>query len=550
VTLSLVPFLKEARPTRNSTTALVGRLFGGGQWGRRSSFLRLESAAPRLSMQAQLFVAFALCVFALLIRFPLFFVDVIDLDEGVFVLMGRSVAEGRLPYTEIWDNKPPLGFLFFAFVQLLIPNSLFFVRFAGTLVVAASAFLVFRISLRYASMLAAFLSATLTVVAISVLIPSGQSVMMEHVALLPLLCAFALAIRGRDATWSYIAIGVFLGTAALVRLNLVIPAIAVVLPLIATSNATQIPSRLASGLWVVAGGVFVLLASYVPYGLSGHTTLYLRSVFAVPLAYSASNLGFSDTTRMMLGLALPSWNLFAENAAGSVRALLWIGGAIGIVGLLLTSSTKERAIAAMWLLVFCAAVSFSIFLGGHAWGHYLIQAAPFFSVGVASMLYIARLPKAVVAALLVAIFLFGATSVWPKYAGLAHSWRSGAPLYSGDVFTLVADLARSRKGDETYFFSDDDILAYWLMNRRPVIPIAAFPSNIFPDRQIVRALYGRDYETERVVGELFAARPTIVVTKEDFEEWAFPISPTFTKNLEEHYTLTHRLLGRSIYRRL
>ena len=138
----------------------------------------------------------------------------------------------------------------------------------------------------------------------------------------------------------------------------------------------------------------------------------------------------------------------------------------------------------------------------------------------------------------------------PDKDGFRRTPRHPATAMQSSSFELrPAKTVDHQKGDETYFFSDDDILAYWLMNQRPVIPIAAFPSNIFPDRQIVRALYGRDYETERVVGELFAARPTIVVTKEDFEEWAFPLSPTFTKNLEEHYTLTHRLLGRSIYRR-
>ena len=200
------------------------------------------------------------------------------------------------------------------------------------------------------------------------------------------------------------------------------------------------------------------------------------------------------------------------------------------------------------MLVFCAGVSFSMFLGGHAWGHYLIQAAPFFAIGVASLLAIARVSNAIVSALLVGIFLFGATSVWPKYADLARTWRSGATLYSGDVFALVAHLERSGKGDETYFFSDD-ILPYWPMNRRPVIPIAAFPHNIFRVDGIVRPLYGRDYDTERVMGELFAARPTIVVTTESFEKWAIPLSPTFAKNLGEHYALTHRLLGRSIYQR-
>jgi hypothetical protein len=534
-------------PMPNSTIAFLGRLLGRGQslyW--RAGSVSTVSSGPCLSMRSNLFVAASLCVLALLLRLPWYFMDVIDIDEGTFVLMGQSLANGRLPYTEVWDNKPPLGFVFFALVQLLVPNSLAFVRFAGTFLVAASAFLVFRLSLRHSSTMPSVVSAVLTVVAISVLIPSGQSVMMEHVALVPLLGALALTIRARDGVWSCIAVGALLGTAALVRLNLAIPAIVVVLGIAPLRK--QIRSKLASGFWVAVGGVLVLLANYVPYALSGHSSLYLSSVFAVPLAYSASNLGFSDTIRTMLGLAFPSWNLLAGKAAGSIRFLLWIGGTVGLIALLLTSRTKDRAIAAIWMLVYCAAVSFSTFLGGHAWDHYLIQAAPFFAIGVASLLTIARLPRAVITALLIAILLFGAVSVWPKYAELAHTWKSAASLYAGDVFDLVAHLELSRKGDETYFFSDD-ILPYWLLNRPPVIPIAAFPSNIFQVDAIVRPLYGRDYDTERVIGELFAARPTIVVTTESFERWAFPLSPTFTDNLKAHYTMVDRLLGRSIYRR-
>src|SRR5205809_700443 len=92
-------------PMRNSTVAFVFRVLSRGQSrAQRTGSLRIESTTPRASMQTQLFVAATLCVLALLIRLPWFFVDVIDIDEGAFVLMGRSLADGRLPYTEVWDN--------------------------------------------------------------------------------------------------------------------------------------------------------------------------------------------------------------------------------------------------------------------------------------------------------------------------------------------------------------------------------------------------------------------------------------------------------------
>jgi hypothetical protein len=184
-------------------------------------------------------------------------------------------------------------------------------------------------------------------------------------------------------------------------------------------------------------------------------------------------------------------------------------------------------------------------LGGHAWGHYLIQAAPFFAIGVAALLGMLRLSRTVVAAVIISILLFGAVTVWPKYSEFVRTWRSGASLYTGATFALAEYLQLSANGDETYFFSDD-ILPYWILNRPLIIPIAAFPHNILRVDEIVRPLYGQDYDTERLIGELFAKCPTIVVTKEGsaFKEY----TSTFSKKLE-HYALTDRFQNRLIYRR-
>jgi 4-amino-4-deoxy-L-arabinose transferase-like glycosyltransferase len=499
-----------------------------------------------LSMRSHMFVAAGLCVLALLVRLPWYFVDVIDIDEGASVLVGQSLAVGRLPYTDVWDNKPPLGFVPFALVQLLFPHSLAFIRLSGTLLVAATAFLVFRISRRFGCSLESLLGAVLTVVAISIVIPSGEAVMMEHVAMPPLLGALTLTIRGRYNFWNCIAIGALLGTATLVRMNLAIPAVVVVIAVLAISKGTFFQSKLASGLAVGLGGSIVLFASYLPYALSNHSSLYIRSVFTVPLAYAASKLGFVDTLLEMIGLALPSWDPLAENGGGSIKLLLWIGGAVGLIAPLLIPQNKERVITAMWLLIFCAAVCFSILLSGHAWGHYLIQIAPFFAIGAAALLGILRLSRTVVAAVCISVLLFATVTVWPKYSELVGTWRSGASLYTGKTFALAEYLQLSENGDETYFFSDD-ILPYWILGRRPIIPIAAFPQNILRVDEIVRPLYGRDYDMKRLTEELFAKCPKIVVTKEGsaFEEY----DPTFSQMLEEYYTLADRFRSRLIYRR-
>ena len=59
-------------------------------------------------------VIFWLAIIALLLRFPFFFRDYIDRDESTFILVAQSWVDGHLPYTQLWDVKPPLTFLFFA----------------------------------------------------------------------------------------------------------------------------------------------------------------------------------------------------------------------------------------------------------------------------------------------------------------------------------------------------------------------------------------------------------------------------------------------------
>ncbi len=38
-------------------------------------------------------------------------------DEAIYQIMGRAVLQGRLLYKEIWDNKPPVLYLYYAFVD-------------------------------------------------------------------------------------------------------------------------------------------------------------------------------------------------------------------------------------------------------------------------------------------------------------------------------------------------------------------------------------------------------------------------------------------------
>jgi hypothetical protein len=77
-------------------------------------------------MKKQWHIALCLLLTSILVRFPYYFIDVINWDESTFILMGQSILDGHLPYTELWDIKPPLAFAAFAFFIMVLGKSYVF----------------------------------------------------------------------------------------------------------------------------------------------------------------------------------------------------------------------------------------------------------------------------------------------------------------------------------------------------------------------------------------------------------------------------------------
>lgn len=110
---------------------------------------KLPYIFKKFNKHGLLFLLFFLV--ALFIRLPFFFRDYIDHDESTFIIMGQSIVDGYLPYTKLWDLKPPLLFYFFSAVISIFGKSFIAIRFIGTLIVALSALYVFKITKKLTS---------------------------------------------------------------------------------------------------------------------------------------------------------------------------------------------------------------------------------------------------------------------------------------------------------------------------------------------------------------------------------------------------------------
>ena len=90
-----------------------------------------------------IFIGFLLLSFFL--RFWTLFVSVLDKDESIYILGADSLLNGNLPYTEIWDNKPPGIFILFSLAMLIFDRSIVSIRIISILATTFTSYFLYRI---------------------------------------------------------------------------------------------------------------------------------------------------------------------------------------------------------------------------------------------------------------------------------------------------------------------------------------------------------------------------------------------------------------------
>ena len=66
--------------------------------------------------------------FIFLIRFPFFFIDFLDSDEATLILKGLAITQGKIPYLDFHNFKPPLSGYFLTLPIYIADNSLLAIR--------------------------------------------------------------------------------------------------------------------------------------------------------------------------------------------------------------------------------------------------------------------------------------------------------------------------------------------------------------------------------------------------------------------------------------
>jgi 4-amino-4-deoxy-L-arabinose transferase-like glycosyltransferase len=98
-----------------------------------------------LNISKRDFVVFICFTFlSFLLRFWSFFDSVIDRDESLYFLIAQSFLQGKPPYIEVWDNKPPGIFILFSLAILIFGDSITSIRILACLSVAFTSYFLYK----------------------------------------------------------------------------------------------------------------------------------------------------------------------------------------------------------------------------------------------------------------------------------------------------------------------------------------------------------------------------------------------------------------------
>jgi len=95
-----------------------------------------------------IFIFVSLFCLIFLLRWPVFHWSVVDWDESLFLLVGRGWLHGEIPYTSIWEIKPPGIFGLFALSQWFLGEQTESIRIAADLAIGCSSFILYLFGIR------------------------------------------------------------------------------------------------------------------------------------------------------------------------------------------------------------------------------------------------------------------------------------------------------------------------------------------------------------------------------------------------------------------
>ncbi len=437
----------------------------------------------------QLFIG--LLCYAFFIRFPFFFRDYVDRDESTFILMGQSWVDGNLPYTELWDLKPPITFFFFATIIYVFGKSFIAIRIAGTFLVAIVAFFTFKIGDKLGYKSVALWSAILVVLLLS-LFGSLQGVMSEHICMAFFMPGIYYYLFKRKFSYQYLA-GLLIGLALMSKLNMAYPiAFMMLYTLWPKKGFKSLLKKTRLEFFFGLGVLTILFATALPYYFKGDILIWWESVFQAPMAYSKA-LDRAIYKPVPVVIAVSVFLVYAWK-----KKLL---------------NFKSRKLWIFILLIF--GTLFSFFKAGKMNGHYLIQLHPILILLVFPVLYKIDFFKNFKVKNYIFLLLFLLPiETYIEAANVIKTKQEKNRFMNGEGISVPLYLKKNQIDYHPIFFTEYHI-GNWLLEEKPPTKIATHPSNIMREILFPYARNERKTSQEELQYIMQQIQPKIIVRRKN-----------------------------------
>jgi hypothetical protein len=479
-------------------------------------------------------VAFAAAGLVRLHALPL---SVVDWDESLYLLLGRDVLNGKLPYQGGFEHKPAALYYLFALAQVVFGHGVYAIRLLAIAACGLTGFL------------------------LALLVRRSAAADMPTAAAVAVLYALLSTQNGGWATNTEILLNAY-GAAALVLLNggrlfeRVEPRRALALGLV---FGLMLHTNYLAGLPIAGFGVAYFLSSVRRVGIARAGPLCLGNGLFVAAGFCAasaavlapiaiwSDLGdyFGRQIRFLQNYSPPiPFHQHAGRVVGAFlpyAALLTLAGA-RVLFLLFgrgrgMAATEGAGLIEMQGLVYIGAAFIAANASGRLFTHYFIQMLP--GLCVVGGVFLASLPAAGSLRRLCAVWLIlmAALSLTLERNQFQARWTAVTAWLDGRPADLPTAIAEDLHGalqrdDLIYVFRYEPIL-YYLLD----VPL---PARYFFWEHHARTRYGLNPEAEMTA--ILAKSPRFVIAGSDPEtEARFPIGArVLSAALKRDYNLIKR----------
>jgi 4-amino-4-deoxy-L-arabinose transferase-like glycosyltransferase len=289
----------------------------------------------------------------ILARIPQLRVPLI-IDLPVYAVIGARIGHGDVPYQDLFDNKQPLIFSVFWFIDLIAPHSAFAIRLAGAIVAGLASLVIFVLLRDLLGVVRALAAALVSGITGASFVVEGLELNTEHLLALTgtAMVLFPLAHHRRLSPRRCFVGGVLAGLAIMTKAvaALMVPAALVPILLVLDRDRAELARRMG---FYAAGGAAVLVLTGLIFGVLGA----LDDLWYANVIYNLRYIGLAPPPSLLDYLSFP----------GEIQVLT--AGALG-VGIVRLARTGGRDVFTWSMILWIAGALIGAKQGRREFPHY------------------------------------------------------------------------------------------------------------------------------------------------------------------------------------